>query len=117
MKIVMTILRFKPAIGGGEEHVFQLSKKLADRGHDIIVYTSDLATHYPRVSYLNEETIRERNYRGVQVSTFHASNRFRRHPPIKGYFRKLMKHACDLIHALGIVYLTSDCAALAAARR
>ncbi len=113
----MTILRFKPAIGGGEEHVFQLSKKLADRGHDIIVYTSDLATHYPRVSYLNEETIRERNYRGVQVRRFHASNRFRRYPPLKGYFRKLMKEDCDLIHAHGFGYFTSDCSALVSAVR
>src|SRR5947208_5604445 len=117
MKIVMTILRFKPAIGGGEEHVFQLSKKLADRGHDIIVYTSDLATHYTRVSYLNEETIRERNYRGVQVRRFHASNRFRRYPPLKGYFRKLMKEDCDLIHAHGFGYFTSDCSALVSAVR
>src|SRR5438093_3860868 len=117
MRIVMTILRFKPAIGGGEEHVFQLSKKLVDRGHEVIVYTSDLATHYPRISYLNKDTIRQRYYRGVQVRRFHASNRFRKYPQLRGYFRKLMKEECDLIHAHGFGYFTSDCSALVSAIR
>jgi len=117
MRIVMTILRFKPAIGGGEEHVFRLSKKLVDRGHDIIVYTSDLATHYPRISYLNRETIGQRYYRGIRVRRFHASNRFTRYPSLQGYFRKLMKEDCDLIHAHGFGYFTSDCSALVAAVR
>jgi glycosyltransferase involved in cell wall biosynthesis len=112
MRIVMTILRFKPAIGGGEEHVFQLSKRLVDRGHDVIVYTSDLETHYPRISYLNRETIRQRYYRGVQVRRFHASSTFKRYPSLKGYFRELMKENCDLIHAHGFGYFTSDCSAL-----
>jgi glycosyltransferase involved in cell wall biosynthesis len=41
MKIAFFIPRFKPALGGGEEHVYNLAKRMVHRGHEVVVYTTD----------------------------------------------------------------------------
>lgn len=41
MKILQVIQRYPPAIGGGEEVVYQLSKELVKLGHDVTVVTSN----------------------------------------------------------------------------
>jgi glycosyltransferase involved in cell wall biosynthesis len=112
MKIVMTILRFKPAIGGGEEHVYQLSKGLIKRGHQVVIYTSDLETHYPNPSYLDTKVAEEREYNGVPVKHFHALCLSRKYPILRGFIRNLLKEEVDIIHAHGFGYFPCDIASL-----
>ena len=40
MRIIEVVPRFRPAIGGMEEHVYQISLELAKRGHEVTVITS-----------------------------------------------------------------------------
>jgi glycosyltransferase involved in cell wall biosynthesis len=112
MKIVMAILRFKPAIGGGEEHVYQISKRLIMRGHEVIVYTSDLATHYPKPTYLKGKEFEEGDYNGVPVKRFHAICLVKEYPVLNGYFRALLREKPDIIHAHGFGYFPCDVASL-----
>jgi len=43
MHIIQVVPRFPPAIGGMEEHAYQISVELARRGHDVTVVTSNEA--------------------------------------------------------------------------
>lgn len=49
MKILQLCVRFPPAPGGAETHVYSISKELIKRGHDVKVFTSDLYTETPFV--------------------------------------------------------------------
>ena len=42
MKILQLTQRLPPAPGGVEEHVLQISKRLAKKGHKVIIFISDL---------------------------------------------------------------------------
>ncbi|MCK4325585.1 glycosyltransferase, partial [bacterium] len=42
MKILQSTIRYYPALGGAEEYVRRISEGLAQRGHEIKVFTSDL---------------------------------------------------------------------------
>jgi glycosyltransferase involved in cell wall biosynthesis len=47
MKILQLCIRFPPAPGGAEDHVFHISTELKKRGHEVKVFTSDLYTEVP----------------------------------------------------------------------
>ncbi len=47
MRVLQLTQRFPPAIGGVEDHVFHLSRGLADRGVDVRVATTDLRRDVP----------------------------------------------------------------------
>lgn len=101
----MPILRFKPSLGGGEEHVYQIAKRLISRGHDVIVYTSDLLQTFPRYVYLQRETSEIGN---VQVRSFHAIRLLRNYPVLPALGTTMMKEKADVIHAHGYGYFPSD---------
>lgn len=43
----MAAIRYPPAPGGAENHVHELATHLKDRGHDVVVYTTDLQREHP----------------------------------------------------------------------
>ncbi|MFZ0829800.1 MAG: glycosyltransferase family 4 protein, partial [Thermoplasmata archaeon] len=47
LRILLVCSRFPPAIGGAENHAYELSRALARRGHDVCVLTSDVDTVSP----------------------------------------------------------------------
>lgn len=49
MRILQLCVRFPPAPGGAETHVYSISKELLKRGHNVTVFTSDLYTETPFV--------------------------------------------------------------------
>lgn len=49
MRILQLCVRFPPAPGGAETHVYSISKELIRRGHEVTVFTSDLYTETPFV--------------------------------------------------------------------
>jgi len=74
MKILHLTQRFPPAPGGVEEHVLQISKRLAKKGHEVIIFTSDLERDKPfiRLShgkglYLENEQINVRRFKAVKL--------------------------------------------------
>jgi glycosyltransferase involved in cell wall biosynthesis len=68
VRILQLCIRFPPAPGGAETHVYSISKELLRRGHDITVFTSDLYTETPFVR-LNEA---RDSVDGIPVRRFRA---------------------------------------------
>lgn len=56
MKIVMLIDAWFPLIGGGQIHVWELSKQLANNNHDVVIYTRNLGIS--NESYKNIKVIK-----------------------------------------------------------
>lgn len=52
MKVLQVVSSFRPArkVGGPPEVVYEISKQLADRGHDVTIYTTDMTTNGAIVS-------------------------------------------------------------------
>lgn len=98
MKIAQVIIRFWPAVGGAEEHVLEISRRLVRDGHDVTVYTSDLESEVPwkRLREMPKE------YLGVKIKRFKAINHF--YPILKG----LRIDDCDLIHTHAMPKSYSD---------
>jgi len=110
MKVAMPILRFKPAIGGGEEHVYHIAKKLLQRGHEVIVLTSDLLKTTPNYAYFQRKV---HKVDGITVQGFHALRLLKDYPIVPSIFFKLMREKVDIIHGHGYGYFTTDFSALA----
>ena len=66
MKILYVVSGFAPAwgLGGGVRTSYELSKEMASRGHDIVVYTTDILDHKSRINY------RYKNWEGVKTYYF-----------------------------------------------
>ncbi|MCJ2540721.1 MAG: glycosyltransferase, partial [Candidatus Thermoplasmatota archaeon] len=45
--MLMTAIRYPPAPGGAEDHVHEVVNHLAERGHDVVVYASDMWKEHP----------------------------------------------------------------------
>lgn len=99
MRIVQVVQRFFPAIGGVETHVMNLSRKLVERGHDVVVFTADtLNTSSP--SELSGECQDILN--GIEVRRlgvrFVARMGDGMYPVYPGLLRKLIGTAADVVH-------------------
>lgn len=124
MKILQVIQRFPPAVGGGEEVVFQLSKALANRGHELTVATSNwlydsdvpgisasrLNLRWPKYQLPFEESIDK-----IRIMRFKPWLRFWTYSLNPGLMSFLLNHAneYDIIHAHYLMFAESDIAALA----
>ena len=47
MKVLTAAIRYPPSPGGAETHAHEVAKELVGRGHDVLVYTSDLLREHP----------------------------------------------------------------------
>lgn len=102
MKIVQVVHSFPPRYEGIGNYCYQLSKHLAERGHQVDVITSRLYSHLPVKEVTDGFTIHRCPYFGT-IST----NR------ITFILNKLLKMDADIIHAHSYIFLTSNQAALA----
>ncbi|MFQ5909463.1 MAG: glycosyltransferase family 4 protein, partial [Thermoplasmata archaeon] len=68
MKILQLCVRFPPAPGGAETHVYSISKELIRRGHEVTVFTSDLYTETPFVRLSKASNAMD----GIPVKRFRA---------------------------------------------
>lgn len=105
----MPILRFKPAIGGGEEYVYQLARKLVQRGHEVTVLTSDLLKVTPDYVYFLRK---ENEMDGITIKNFHGLRLIRDYPIVPGVVRELARENADIVHGHGFGYFTADFSAL-----
>jgi glycosyltransferase involved in cell wall biosynthesis len=111
MNILQLCIRFPPAPGGAEKHVYHISKELMARGHELKVYTSDLYTEVPFVRLENTGP----SYEGVPVDRFKSySLRGEMHYVfIPSLIGALLKEKSDIIHAHSYGYFQTNVAALA----
>lgn len=112
MKILQMGIRFPPAPGGAENHVYSISKELKARGHDVTVFTSNLYTEVPfktRDDWTPEVD-------GIPVKRFPARTLGgdMHYVLMKGMVKAAMKFDCDIIHAHSYGYYQTHAAALAA---
>lgn len=111
MKILQLCIRFPPAPGGAENHVFHISKELIKRGHDLKVFTSDLYTEVPFVRIKNPESI----YQGVPVRRFKSFTLGdeMHYIFIPSMIRALLKEEADVIHTHSYGYFQTNAGAFA----
>ena len=109
MRILMGAIRFPPAPGGAETHVFEISKELLNRGHDVKVLTSDLYRETPFVR-LGEEFS---NVHGIQVKRFRAFTPGGEYHYVifPGVVGGMLKEKADIIHVHSYGYFHVNVAA------
>lgn len=102
LKIVQVCSRFDPFVGGIEKFSYELSKRLAEQGHEVHIITSLLDRNWP----LKEEKDGFHIHRcPCLIDFFHVN-------PLTFIIKKLMKIKPDIIHAHSYIFLTSNQAAL-----
>jgi glycogen(starch) synthase len=111
MNILQLCIRFPPAPGGAENHVYHISKELIRRGHDLQVFTSDLYTEVPFVRIENPSPI----YKGVPVKRFkaHSLKGEMHYVFIPFMLRTLLKENRDMIHTHSYGYYQTTSGAFA----
>jgi len=102
VNITQVVARFPPAIGGMEEHVYQISLELSRRGHKVSVITSNEIDG--RVS-----TVQEENMHGIHVyrHPLFMPKMMREYWLIPGVFKSLKKTEADVFHVHGYRCLSS----------
>ena len=102
MKILQLTQRFPPAPGGVEEHVLQISKRLAKKGHEVIIFTSDLERDKPFIHlshgkglYLENEQINVRRFKAVKLLNL----KYGLGVIIPGMLEAALREKVDVVHA------------------
>ncbi|MDY6912173.1 MAG: glycosyltransferase, partial [Chloroflexota bacterium] len=91
MKILQVINFFSPLHGGGSiEVAYQLSKHLAQRGHEVVIYTSDYELDQDYINSLSN----------IEICPFRACSLFGQWPLTPSLFRKVKNHLreFDIVH-------------------
>lgn len=113
MKIIQVTQRFLPAVGGVENHVYNIAKKLVENGHEVTVYTSDLLKDNPQIRLVHKG---KNKVEGIRIRRFKAYGLL---PKIEAsiimpsMMTALLKEKADIIHAHGHYYFPAYLAALA----
>ncbi|MCJ7443252.1 MAG: glycosyltransferase family 4 protein [Methanotrichaceae archaeon] len=128
MKILQVIQRFPPAVGGGEEVVFQLCRALVRRGHEITVVTSNWlydadipGVSFSRINFAfpKHPLASEEYMDGVDIRRFRPWVRFWSYAMNPELIAFLIRYSSDydIIHAHHYMFVESDIAALVSALR
>lgn len=103
MRILTLTLRFHPAVGGAERNSWEVSRRLARRGHEITVITSDLLVQKP-ASHTGEGTYVDSGLRiirsGAAGPTFMLGGALTTIPAQSSTVLKSTK-SFDIVHAHG----------------
>lgn len=104
MRILQLTQRFPPALGGVEEHVLQISHRLARAGHAVSIFTSDLEKDKPFVRLPSNPSFCLHGS-GIQVTRFTAVRVFDlKHGVgiiIPQMLPATLKEKVDVVHAHG----------------
>jgi glycosyltransferase involved in cell wall biosynthesis len=110
LDVIQTSIRFPPAPGGAETHVFEVSRELRRRGHRVRVFTSDLYKEFPFTKLRS----REGDVDGIPVRRFSSFS-------LPGdlhyiWMPRLLPAICaadaDVVHAHSYGYFQVNAAAL-----
>jgi glycosyltransferase involved in cell wall biosynthesis len=111
MRILETCIRYPPARGGGETNAHAVATRLHRRGHEVTVYTSDLATEFPMARldqpYAEVDGVPVRRFKGHSLpGPFHWV--------WMPSMRAMLQDRADLIHVFAYGHHTNLWAAKAA---
>lgn len=113
VKIIQVTQRFYPAVGGVETHVYNICKRLVERGHEVIVYTSDLLGDNP-LTRLPDHA--EKEVEGIEIRHFKAFKLFSNIDAsvvMPSMIIALLKSEADVIHAHNYCYFPAHSTVLA----
>jgi len=102
MRVLQVTSYFYPHVGGLETYVYNLSKHLVKRGHEVVVYTSNLpkSKHYEV-------------FDGLEIRRFNAFTKPLGNPFTLGMFKSLLNvKGFDIVHAHDEHAFTANLAAL-----
>lgn len=97
---------FYPSIGGGEQAILEVGKRLVKNGHEVTVVTSSSKFRKP-IDYVD----------GIKVVSCKSWFNLFKSPFMPGFFWKILKEDCDVVNANLTVPFTSDVTCLAAKLR
>jgi len=100
MKIIQIVTEFLPAMGGVERHVYEISKRLVERGHQVTILTSNLLKERPFTKFSTKPRV---SMDGVDVRRFNAYQvlPLRAGIVMPDMIGKLLKVEADIVHAHG----------------
>jgi len=93
MKIVHVCDYYDPKVGG---FIVDSTKQLAARGHEVVIFTSNVADVYGAPGQLPE---------GITVRHF-GGRKFGERAVYPGLFPALLKEKCDVVHAYGLGFFS-----------
>lgn len=111
LRIVQVVWRFPPSVGGTETVVYEISKELARRGHEVTVLTMD------SVEGCQAETRQKTIMENFEVIRFKADVKIKSYELSSSLLSTLLKIPADVFHAHGYSMFSTDAAALAARLR
>lgn len=92
----MGCIRFPPAPGGAETHVYEITKRLIVNGHEVEVFTSDLYKEIP----FQRMKKHDGQYDGIRVHHFRAYTLGGdlHYVMMPSMFLPMLRYECDIIH-------------------
>ena len=105
----MTAIRYPPAPGGAEDQVREVLNHLVERGHEVVVYTSDMWKEHP-FERMTEPDDEVDGVRVVRKRTFQMTSAI--HYPFMPGMNELLSVPADLVHAHSFGYYHTNIAAL-----
>jgi len=109
MRVLMAAIRYPPAPGGAEDHVREVVNHLVQRGHEVVVYTSDMWKEHP-FERMTEPADEVDGVRVVRKRTFQMTETI--HYPVMPGMNELLKEPADLVHSHSFGYYHTNVAAL-----
>jgi glycosyltransferase involved in cell wall biosynthesis len=107
MRILMVSARYHPFVGGTETHIHEVSRRLAERGHDVGILTADPIGSLP----ISEEPLA--GMRIIRVKSWPAKLDWQFAP---GMLRVIAKQPWDIVHVQGYHTFVAPIAMFSAAR-
>jgi glycosyltransferase involved in cell wall biosynthesis len=106
LRVLQVTARYFPFMGGVETHVYEVSRRMASKGIDVTVLTSDPTGTLPSREEID----------GVKIRRVRAWPANRDYSFAPGVYRKILRGDWDLIHCQGYHTLVPPIAMLAAWR-
>lgn len=103
MRILQVSAYLHPDEGGSQRYCYQLSQRLAQRGHEVHIVTSKLDRNLPS----------EQEKDGLHIHRCFSAGKIWRTNPATVVIHKLVNIKADVIHSHSYIFLTSNQAALA----
>ncbi len=106
VRVAMVSSRYPPHLGGIETHVYEVARRIAARGLDVTVLTTDLAGDLPPIEHEGQLTVRRFAARPRRADLYISP----------ALVRQIRKGSYDLVHVQGVNNFLPPMA-LAAAQR
>jgi glycosyltransferase involved in cell wall biosynthesis len=107
LRILMVVPKYFPEMGGIETHVYEVSRRLVDRGHSVVVLTTDRTQRLPTEEIAAGVLIK-------RVKAWPTNSDYYFAPAI---YREILNCDCDVIHIQGCHTFVAPIGMMAAWRK